>query len=141
MAQRDYRAAEIKYQEVLVLQPKNPWAMNNLAWLMAQMGKSGASEYATRALALAPDRPVILDTLAIALEAEGNLPKAIAAEEQALKIDSNLHDLRLNLARLYIKSRNKDQALAELQKLSALGAKYRRQSEVAELVKFSSQMK
>lgn len=141
MAQRDYSAAEIKYKEVLVLQPQNPWAMNNLAWLMAKMGKSGASEYATRALALAPDKPALLDTLAITLEAEGNLPKAIATEEQALKIDSNLHDLRLNLARLYIKSRNKDQALSELQKLSALGAKYPRQSEVAELVKFSSQMK
>lgn len=141
LAQRNYSAAEIKYREVLVLQPQNPWAMNNIAWLMAKMGKRGASEYAARALALAPDKPALLDTLAIALEAEGNLPKAIATEEQALKIDPNLHDLRLNLSRLYIKSRNKEQAMAGLQQLSALGAKYPRQTEVAELVKFAAQMK
>jgi cellulose synthase operon protein C len=139
-AKRDYAAAESKYQEVIALQPDNPWALNNIAWLMVKQNKKGAVDYATRALALSPDTAAIMDTLALALAAEGDLPKAIETQERAVSMSPDLSDLRLNLAKLYLKAKKKDMAMSELQRLAALGQKYSRQTEVGELSKLAARL-
>ena len=132
---KEYASAESHFREVLNLQPRNVVAMNNLAWLMARQGERGAVEMAERALALAPTAAPVMDTLAMALAAEGQLERAIELQKKALDTLPDRQAYRLNLARLYIKADKKAEAGAELQVLAKLGNKFALQAEVAELLR------
>jgi len=135
LARNDYAAAESHYKTVLELQPKNALAMNNLAWLMVRQGKPGAVAMAEQANTLLPDRAPLLDTLAMALAAEKQFPRAIETQKKAIQRNPKDPGLQLGLARLYIQSGDKAQARTELQSLAKLGDKFRGQGEVAELLK------
>lgn len=135
LSRRDLPAAEQSYREVLRLQPENALALNNVAWLMAVQKKPGAVALAERAVELLPDRPVILDTLATALEADGQTAKAVAVQRQALALNDKDPEMRLNLARLLVLTGDKSGARAELDKLAALGDGFPRQRAVEALRK------
>ena len=82
-----------------------------------------------------PDRAPLLDTLATALEADNQLPKAIDAQKRAIVIEPKDASLTLRLAKLYIKGGDKDRARAELEILVKLGDKFPAQAEVVTLLK------
>jgi putative PEP-CTERM system TPR-repeat lipoprotein len=135
LAGKDVAGAEAHYRAVLEWQPNNALAMNNLAWLMARDGRPGAVAMAERAAQLMPDRAAILDTLAAALVAEKQLPRALEVQKQALQRAPQDAAMRLNLARIYLQAGDKQQARNELQTLAKLGDTFRGQPEVAELLK------
>lgn len=135
MAAGQLAVAEGHYRGVLGLQPQNGLAMNNVAWLMAAQNKPGAVAMAEQAVALMPNQAAVIDTLASALAAEGQLPKAIETQKKAVALAPNDHGFRLTLARLYIKSGEKVQARAELEDLQRLGDKFAGQKVVDELLK------
>ena len=135
LSRKDYAAAEANYRAVLDMQPGNALALNNVAWLMVRAGKPGAVELADRANALLPDRAPLLDTLASALAAENQLPRAIETQKKALAQSPQDASLRLNLARIYIKAGDKAQAKTELTALAQLGDKFAGQADVAALLK------
>jgi putative PEP-CTERM system TPR-repeat lipoprotein len=133
LAKRDLPEAEKQYREVLELQPENALALNNVAWLMATAKKPGAVALAEKAVELLPDRPVIMDTLATALAAEGQPDKGVDIMRQALALDDKNPMWRLNLARLLIQAGDKTAARTELDTLAALGDKFPRQKDVEAL--------
>jgi putative PEP-CTERM system TPR-repeat lipoprotein len=135
LAARNLPQAEARYREVLKLQPENALALNNVAWLMATAKKPGSVAMAEKASALLPNRPVIMDTLAMALAAEGQPAKAVEVMKKALALENNNPQLRFNLAKLLIQAGDKAAAKTELTTLSQLGAKFPRQGEVTELLK------
>ncbi len=135
LARSDLPAAEAHYRAVLTLQPDNALALNNLAWLTVKQGKPGSVALAEKANQLLPDRAPLLDTLATALAAEQQLPKAIETQKRAIALDPKDSGMALRLAKLYIKAGEKDRARAELQVLSKLGEKFPDQAEVAALLK------
>jgi cellulose synthase operon protein C len=135
LANKDLDKAEMRYREVLKLKPDNALALNNVAWLMATAKKPGSVAMAEKANQLLPNRPVIMDTLALALAAEGKLPQAVDVMKKALALETGNPALRLNLAKLLVQSGDKAGAKAELTTLSELGTKFPRQGEVAELLK------
>jgi predicted Zn-dependent protease len=90
---------------------------------------------AEKANSLLPDRAPLLDTLALTLEVENQLPKAIEAQARAIKLEPLDHGLVLRLAKLYIKSGDRPRAKAELEALAKLGDKFAGQAEVATLMK------
>jgi putative PEP-CTERM system TPR-repeat lipoprotein len=135
LTRADWAAAEAHYRAVLEWQPQNALAMNNVAWLLVRQGKPGATPLAERATQLMPDRPVLLDTLATALAADKQFPRAIEVQKQAVQRSPQEPGLRLNLARIYLSSGDKAQARTELQALAALGATFKGQAEVSELLK------
>ena len=135
LAQKDFALAEARYRNVLELEPDNALALNNVAWLLVQQGKPGAVPLAERATALLPERALLLDTLATALEAGKQLPKAIEVQKRALALRPNDTALSLRLAKLYIKQGDKTLARAELDALAQLGDKFSGQAEVATLLK------
>ncbi len=135
MAARDYAGAERHYRTVLEAQPRNALAMNNIAWLLVQQGKPGALPLAEQANQALPGRAALMDTLASALAADNQVPRAIEVQKQALERSQQDPNLRLNLARLYIKAGDKAKAGAELQTLAKLGDAFRGQAEVAALQK------
>lgn len=135
LGRNDMAAAESHYKAVLEMQPRNALAMNNLAWLMAKQGKPGAVAMAEQANTLLPDRAPLLDTLATALAADKQLPRAIETQKKAIQRNPQDPGLQLNLARLYIQAGDKPQARTQLQALAQLGDKFGAHAEVAELLK------
>ena len=135
LSRKDWPEAEKGYREVLRIQPENPLAMNNVAWLLLKQGKPGALPMAERAVSLAPARTQLLDTLALALAANNQLPKALELQRQTLKLAPQDPQLKLTLARLFIQSGSKLEARAELEDLAKLGTGFAEHAEVTELLK------
>jgi cellulose synthase operon protein C len=135
LAQNNFAQAETRYRAVLEVQPNNALALNNVAWLLVKQNKPGALPMAERAVSLLTDRAPLLDTLAMALEAENQLPKAIETQKRAVALAQDDPNLSLRLAKLYIKQGDKSRARTELEALSKFGEKYTGQAEVAQLLK------
>jgi putative PEP-CTERM system TPR-repeat lipoprotein len=135
LASRQFDRAESLYREVLKLQPENALALNNVAWLMATAKKPGAVDMARKAVALLPERPVVMDTLALALASEGQMPEAVDVMRRAVTLQDGNPQLRFNLAKLLVQAGDKAGAKTELNTLAALGDKFPRQAEVADLMK------
>jgi putative PEP-CTERM system TPR-repeat lipoprotein len=135
LARQDWALAEARYREVLRVQPGNPMALNNVAWLLVKQGKPGALAAAEKANQMLPDQPQLMDTLAIAMAAENKLPEALVLQKKTVDRAPEDPTLRLTLARLYLQAGNKAQAKAELETLAKLGKKFGDHAEVAELLK------
>lgn len=134
LAAKDYANAEARYRRVAELQPNNALALNNIAWLMVQQSKPGAVTFAEKANQLLPGRPPLMDTLASALAADKQVPRALELQKQAVERAPEDGALRLNLAKLYLQSDQKGMARSELKKIEALGRKYPNQEEVTKLL-------
>jgi putative PEP-CTERM system TPR-repeat lipoprotein len=135
LGKNDYPAAERRYNEVLKLQPEHALALNNVAWLMVQQKRTGAVALAERAVKAAPNQPPLMDTLALALAAESQLPKAIEVQKQVVAMAPQAPSFRLNLARMLVQSGDKAAARTELQALEKLGIAFAGHTEVADLLK------
>lgn len=135
LSRKDYSAAEGRYQTVLQRNPDNAIVLNNLAWVTGQLGKDGAVDYAEKANRLAPNQPMLMDTLATLLADKKEFSKAIDIQTKALGFQPSNAGLRLNMAKIYIKSGDKARAKAELETLLKQGDNLASRSEVAALLK------
>jgi putative PEP-CTERM system TPR-repeat lipoprotein len=135
LAQRDWAQAENRYQAVLKLQPNNIAALNNVAWSAMQQDKPGALAMAQKANQLAPDQPVLMDTLALALAKDKQLDKAVELQKKAVAMQPQNNALRLTLAKLLLQSGDKAGARTELDALAKLGEGFRDRAEVDQLLK------
>lgn len=133
----DAGAAERRFRDALAKQPEHVAALNNLAWVLTTQKRPGGVALAERALAKQPGMPSILDTLAQALMVEGKLDRAAEVQLQAIQKRGGTapSDYNFSLARIYLAQGKKDLALAELNKLAALGEAYPRAAEVTRLLK------
>lgn len=113
--------AERWFREIVEIEPRSLPALNNLAWLLAERGDAQAVPTAERALALAPNRPEVLDTMARALESRQELAQAIDYQKRAVQAGAGRPDLRVRLVRLLVKHGDKAQARGELDRLIAEG--------------------
>ncbi|WP_284615923.1 XrtA/PEP-CTERM system TPR-repeat protein PrsT [Aquabacterium humicola] len=135
LTRNELAKAEARFNEVLKHRPDYAPALNNIAWIMVQQGRPGAVPLAERAVGLMPAVPHMLDTLAMALAAEGKLDRAISVQKDAVaKAGTAGAAFTLGLARLYVKAGRNDEATAELKKLAALGDKFPQQAEVSKLL-------
>lgn len=134
-ARKELAQAETHYRAVLALQPRHAVAMNNVAWLMASQGKPGGTAMAEAALALLPERAPLLDTLALALEVDQQIGKAVATQKRATELEPKNPQLRLRLAKLLIRNGERGAARDELETLARLGKAFSGQDEVAALLK------
>ena len=91
--------------------------------------------FAERAVALAPDQPALLDTLALAYADAQQMNKAIEWQVKAVALAPQTGGLRLNLAKLYLQADDKPRARTELDKLATLGPTFSAQDEVAQLLR------
>jgi putative PEP-CTERM system TPR-repeat lipoprotein len=80
--------AREQYLAVVEQAPDNVLALNNLAWVMSELGDlEGAVEHAEAAYAGAPENPLVIDTLGVILLERGDTDRALellsAADELA----------------------------------------------------------
>lgn len=135
LATKDYVNAEKLYLSVVQIQPNNAIAYNNLAWVTSELKKDGAIAYAEKALAMVPNQPAYMDTLAMLLLDKNDLAKALQWQTKAVGLSPANPLYKLNLARIHVKSGNKDLARKELDELAKLGDKFTGQAQVTELLK------
>lgn len=131
----EYAKAEPRLARLIAARADNALALNNMAWVLVQTGKPGAVPYAQRAVNIQPEDPVYLDTLASALAAEKQYPKALEVQRQAVAHAPSDNSMRLSLARIALQAGDKALARKELEALQALGAKFSAQTQVTELMK------
>ena len=134
-ALHDYAAAEKQYRVLLQMQPNNAIALNNLSYALLKQGKPGALALAEQANKAAPGQPSLMDTLATALAADKQYAKAIKLQKQAIAKAPNGAGLKLNLAKIYLQSGDKAQALSELEALLKPGNDFPQRGEASELLK------
>ncbi|MDY0747226.1 PEP-CTERM system TPR-repeat protein PrsT [Paucibacter sp. R3-3] len=133
--QKDMALAEQRYQAVLKIEPNDPMALNNLAWLLSEAGRSEALDLAERANKVLPDRPPLLDTLAQIHAKAGRLDKAIDIEKRAVALaPPDNPRYRLALARLYLSAGQKAAAKEELTKLARMSEALPQQQEAKKLL-------
>lgn len=130
LGKKDLAGAEVFYRRVLDFDPKNPAALNNVASIMVQLGKSGALEVAQLANTLAPNQPAFMDTLASALALDKQVDKALALQRDVVSKAPNEPGFRLHLAKLLVQSGDRPTAKSELLKLQALGERFPGYAEV-----------
>lgn len=113
-SQGQWQGAQQHYQKILDLQPDNPVAANNLAYLMLEH-----SGNADRALSLAqtarrglPDKPSTADTLAWAYIHKGAYALAIDLLENAIKTEPANATYHYHLGLAYQKNHDDTQAKA-----------------------------
>ena len=135
LSTQNFTAAEKLYQAVIQIQPNNAIALNNLAWVTGELKKDGAIAYAEKAIALVPTQPAYMDTLAMLLLDKGDHAKALEWQNKAVGVQPTNGIYKLNLAKIHIKSGNKDLARKELDDLAKLGDKFGGQAQVAEMRK------
>jgi putative PEP-CTERM system TPR-repeat lipoprotein len=129
-----FAQAEQRLRRIVEALPDNVLALNNLAWALVQQRRPGAVAFAQRAAEGMPENPSIQDTLAAALAAEKQYPKAIEAMRRGIQLAPSNYGLRLNLARIAIQAGEKDLARKELETLKSLGTIFAEQSEVSRLL-------
>lgn len=135
LSRNDLPGAERRYNEVLKVQPEHALALNNVAWLMVQQKRAGAVAVAEKAVKIAPDQPALMDTLALALAAESQLPRAIELQKKVVAMAPQAASFRLNLAKFELQAGDKAAARADLEALQKLGPKFSGQAEVTQLLK------
>jgi putative PEP-CTERM system TPR-repeat lipoprotein len=132
---RDFKLAATQYQAVLAKQPDNVTALNNLAWALGQLGDPNALGYAERALKLAPESPLVLDTVGVLYTSRGDPAKGAEYLTRAVALAPQRHDIRLNYAKALLKAGRTDDARKELEQLQKVGQDFPGKSEVAVLLK------
>ena len=99
-----YSRAKNQYIKIILSQPKNVAALNNVAWLEDKGNNfKTALQYAERAYEQAPNNPAILDTLGITLAHNNQTKKAISILQKAMKILPNNLSIQLHLAQAFAK--------------------------------------
>lgn len=126
------------YERVIAQQPTNALALNNLAWLAGQQGRTDAVALAERANAAAPDQPAFMDTLAMLLSAKGEHAKALELQKRVLMLKPDTPVFKLNMAKIQIAAGNKTSAKRLLDELATQGEKFAGQAEVQRLLKSTS---
>ncbi|MDO9597790.1 MAG: PEP-CTERM system TPR-repeat protein PrsT [Azoarcus sp.] len=115
LAEKRYADALKMFREMNELAPGNALVLNNLAWTAAAAKDGQALTYAEQALALAPDNPVVLDTVGVIQVDGGQSDKGLANLVRAVSLAPDLAPLRLNLAKAYAKLERKADARKELE--------------------------
>lgn len=120
LAQKDYPASTVQFEQVIKQAPDQFVALNNLAWLYQQKGDKRALDYAERAYRLAPNDPSISDTLAWVLVEQGQLSRAMPLLKQATAQAPANQEIRYHYGVALARSGDKKAARTQLEPLLAV---------------------
>ncbi|WP_162846194.1 XrtA/PEP-CTERM system TPR-repeat protein PrsT [Seongchinamella sediminis] len=132
----DVPAAQKQFLAVVERAPANVMALNNLAWNLRQDEPAQALEYIRRAARAAPERPEVLDTLAVIEHLNGENRAAYRNIERALIGAPENPSMRYHKAMIGASLGEKHQAIALLEELLVEGAPdFPEREEAAQLLK------
>jgi cellulose synthase operon protein C len=136
---KELPASERYYQMSLKFQPDHGGVLNNLAWVLGEMGRiESAIGHARKAVSLYPKTATFLDTLAGLLVAGGQIESAIDWQRRALDLQKGDGRMTLSLAEMLIKVGRKEEAKALLADLRPGKGGQPSAQDVSRLVKLAS---
>jgi putative PEP-CTERM system TPR-repeat lipoprotein len=115
-ANRYAQAAE-GYRTVLRSRPNDSGVLNNLAWALWQQKDPEALAVARKASEIAPDSPMVNDTLGWILVEQGDVKQGLDVLQRAVTAAPKQTDIALHLAKAQIKDGRTDAARTTLQNL------------------------
>ncbi|HEU4851052.1 MAG TPA: XrtA/PEP-CTERM system TPR-repeat protein PrsT [Telluria sp.] len=115
----DFKAAAAQLEQVLLLDPDNVVALNDIAWALHNLGDKRAVGYAERAHRLAPKSPVVMDTLGWIYASGGDTGKALPLVRRASQMSPESNSTRYHLGVLLARSGDKAGARKELERVAA----------------------
>jgi putative PEP-CTERM system TPR-repeat lipoprotein len=116
LRQNDSNQAVERYLQVIVDQPNNVPALNNLAWLMLENDPVKALDYATRAVSLSR-HPQVLDTYGMVMLSNKNPQAAVKVLRIAATKKPDSAEITFHLAKALAASGNSQEAKQILQPL------------------------
>jgi putative PEP-CTERM system TPR-repeat lipoprotein len=120
ITENNYPLAIEEYKKILIQDPNNPRALNNLAYLLMEQKKyDEALKYAKKAVDLAPSNPSLLDTYGMALFRFNKLSEAVKYLEKAHGIVPESNQISLHYAEALAALNNNVAAAKILAKISA----------------------
>jgi len=107
------------YEALVQRQPDNAALLNNLAWLYAEVEDPRALDTAERALASAPESPMVMDTLGWILHRQGNNERAFELISKAAAQAPGVPEIRYHHAVLLAETGDEEGAVSEARALLA----------------------
>jgi len=135
MRRGDYKAAAQQLRNALEFEPYNVIVVNNLAWVLGEMGDQSALEYAAKAYALAPNVAGINNTYGWLLVQKGDTVRGIELLRRAVELAPNDANKRVILARALVKAGDKSEAKKELAELSKDNVPTATRAEIEKMLK------
>lgn len=135
MSRGDYKLAAQQLRNALEFDPENIVVVNNLGWVLGEMGDPKALEYAEKAYALAPNLAGVNDTYGWLLVQKGETARGIELLRRANELAPNDAAKRLRLARALVKAGDKDGAKKELAEISKANAPSAVRDEASKMLK------
>ncbi|MDX1252536.1 MAG: PEP-CTERM system TPR-repeat protein PrsT [Gammaproteobacteria bacterium] len=132
---RKGKEAVEQYKKVLEKQPNNVVALNNLAWLSYEQGYPGAVDYAEKAYSLAPEQPVIGDTLGWILVQKGQVKRGLELLQAAASKASAAGGIRYHYAVALDKAGYSQEARKELERLLKNNGEFNEAADARALLK------
>jgi tetratricopeptide (TPR) repeat protein len=125
------------YRSALKLRPGYPYALNNLAWLVAtkENNPKAALIHAKEAARLSPNDSGILDTLAWILYLNGETEEAIRVLKRILPVAGSIPTIRYHLGMAYLKQGQRDKARFEFEEALNLSASFEHADEIRKILK------
>lgn len=126
--------AEADYLRLLALDPVNPAALNNFAWLRHELGRHDALDYAERAYNIAASSAEIADTYGWLLVQNGRLRNGISVLRAAAETSPDNADLQYHLAYALNQSGQSAEAKTMLGRLLSGSAQFSARAEAEALL-------
>jgi cellulose synthase operon protein C len=123
-----------QYEAIVARQPRDPMALNNLAWLYMERGDRRALETARRAVALAPKSPAVADTLGWILVQSGSVTEGLELLAKASESDPRNGDLQYHYAAALAKAGKPAEAQTRIRELLAGTADFSSRAAAQELL-------
>jgi len=128
-------AAVEQYLKTLDSDGDNIVALNNLSWYLRDTEPAKALEYAKHANDLVPNRPALMDTLALALMKNNQVDRAQRIIKDAMNGAPGNPAIQYHGAMIFVAAGNDAEAVKVLDKLMSSGVKYSEQKEAEALLK------
>ena len=133
--EKNFGQAAAQYEIIVKASPQAALAWNDLAWLYQQLGDQRAQQTAEQAYKLAPENPLILDTLGWILVEKGQLGRGTELLQKAAAAAPKAPEIRYHYAVALARSGQREQARRELQSLLAADQAFRQRGEAEALLK------
>jgi len=120
----DLQAAEVIYEALINVGSKDPEVFNNLSMIRFRRGADGAIALARVAHDLAPENPVINDTLGWILVKTGKPAEGLRYLRNASLREASNKSIRFHIATALVSLGRRDEARQELQRLMESGEEF-----------------
>ena len=130
LARKEYKLAILEYEKIILQDPKNVIALNDMAWSCHQEKDSRALAFAERAYALNAGNPAILDTLGWILLEHGDTARAVSLLEKASALAPMAAEIRYHLGMGLAKAGDRRGARKQFEQLLAVNKNFPKRDEI-----------